>query len=97
MLAPRDELFFLIGADAFKDLSAWREWKEVAREVTFIVASRPGYLYDAPPEAKVETMNDLAVPVSSSAVRARLRAGEPSLDVPPQVIEYIRSHSLYPP
>jgi nicotinate-nucleotide adenylyltransferase len=38
-----DELFFLIGIDAFRDIAQWREAEQLFSEVEFIVASRPGY------------------------------------------------------
>jgi len=38
-----DELFFLIGIDAFRDIAKWREAESLFNEVEFIVASRPGY------------------------------------------------------
>jgi nicotinate-nucleotide adenylyltransferase len=38
-----DELFFLIGIDAFRDIAKWRDAEQLFREVEFIVASRPGY------------------------------------------------------
>jgi|SRR5438874_3259841 len=38
-----DRLFFLIGIDAFKDISKWRDAEALFSECAFIVASRPGY------------------------------------------------------
>jgi nicotinate-nucleotide adenylyltransferase len=38
-----DQLFFLIGIDAFRDIARWREAEALFRECEFIVASRPGY------------------------------------------------------
>lgn len=38
-----DELFFLIGIDAFRDIAKWRDAEQLFNEVEFIVASRPGY------------------------------------------------------
>lgn len=42
-LKKADRLFFLIGMDAFKDISTWREPEALLAECEFIVASRPGY------------------------------------------------------
>lgn len=94
-LSPGDELFFIIGADAFAELPTWHKWREVARAVRFIVVSRPGYTYDAPAEAKVEGAVELDEPASSSDLRRRLAAGDQVLDAPQGVLEYIRSHGLY--
>src|ERR1017187_2053220 len=38
-----DQLFFLIGIDAFAEIAKWREPEALLRECKFIVASRPGY------------------------------------------------------
>ncbi len=42
-LKKSDRLFFLIGADAFRDIAKWHEAKALLAECDFIVASRPGY------------------------------------------------------
>jgi nicotinate-nucleotide adenylyltransferase len=95
LLGSEDELFFLIGADAFAELRTWHRWQDVVREVKFIVVSRPGYCYDAPPEAKVEPLDGMELITSSSSVRRCLAAGDLLLDAPPGVIEYVRSHGIY--
>ena len=42
LLPKGDRLFFLIGIDAFVDLPTWYKPAELAKEVEFIVVSRPG-------------------------------------------------------
>jgi nicotinate-nucleotide adenylyltransferase len=42
-LAKSDKLYFLIGMDAFKDISTWKRPEELLSECDFIVAARPGY------------------------------------------------------
>jgi nicotinate-nucleotide adenylyltransferase len=42
-LKKTDKLYFLIGIDAFKDISTWRQPEELLEEVEFIVVSRPGH------------------------------------------------------
>lgn len=42
-LRPSDQLFFLIGMDAFAEISQWHEPQQLLRECEFIVAGRPGY------------------------------------------------------
>jgi nicotinate-nucleotide adenylyltransferase len=42
-LKPSDTIFFLIGIDAFDEISQWHEPEELFRECEFIVAGRPGY------------------------------------------------------
>ncbi len=94
-LAPEDELFFLMGADAFAEIRTWYRWQDVIKEVEFIVVTRPGHDYSVPPGARVHRLDTLALPISSSEIRARLAAGESPPEVPPQVLAYIRERGLY--
>ena len=43
LLGPRDQLYFLIGVDAFLDLPHWKSYRQLLALVNFIVVSRPGY------------------------------------------------------
>ena len=94
-LSPGDELFFIIGADAFAEIQTWRRWQEVAQAVHFLVASRPGYLYDVPAGAKVERLDSLDLTASSSEVRAGLANGRRADGVPQSVLQYIYQRGLY--
>lgn len=40
---PNDELFFILGIDAFLDLPNWWQPERIVKEIDFIVVSRPGY------------------------------------------------------
>lgn len=42
-LGKSDKLYFLIGMDAFKDISAWKQPEKLLAGCEFIVAARPGY------------------------------------------------------
>jgi nicotinate-nucleotide adenylyltransferase len=42
-LKPNDTIFFLIGIDAFDEISQWHAAEELLGECEFIVAGRPGY------------------------------------------------------
>jgi nicotinate-nucleotide adenylyltransferase len=94
-LAPGDELYFLIGADAFDEIQTWYRWKEVVAQVEFIVATRPGHQYVAPPGTRVHRLDSLALPVSSSGLRESLAKGEAPEEIPPAVLAYIRERGLY--
>ena len=93
--APRDDLFFIIGADAFAEIGTWRRWQEVIRAVTFIVVSRPGHVYNVPAGAAVERLDSVELSISSSEIRRRLAGGEAPAEVAPEVMAYIREHGLY--
>jgi nicotinate-nucleotide adenylyltransferase len=90
-----EDLFFLIGADAFAEIGTWHSWREVIASVEFIVVSRPGRTYTAPEGARVYRLEGLGLPVSSSEIRRKLASGDNSVDVPPAVLAYIREHGLY--
>jgi len=94
-LGSEDELFFLIGADAFAEIRTWRRWEEVARLVHFLVVSRPGHRYEIPPQVRAERLDTVDMPVSSSAIRRMLAAGERPVQLPPAVMEYIAQRGLY--
>ena len=94
-LRAGDELFFLIGADAFTEIETWRRWREVVGSVTFIVASRPGATYRVPEGATVERLEGLELPYSSSVIREALAAGRRPAEVPEAVLGYILEHRLY--
>ncbi|MGH9584075.1 MAG: nicotinate-nucleotide adenylyltransferase [Bryobacteraceae bacterium] len=92
-----DELFFLIGADAFDEIETWKRWRDVLKLTEFIVISRPGVAYRGPENARVHRLNDVRIAVSSSSIRARLAGGALTPELPAEVCEYIREHGLYGP
>ena len=52
---PDDELFFILGADAFLHIPTWRNYEALLDSCNFIIASRPGFRLEAlrlviPPE-----------------------------------------------
>jgi nicotinate-nucleotide adenylyltransferase len=94
-LGPGDTLFFLIGADAFREIESWHRWQDVVRAVEFIVVSRPRRQYDIPSGARVHRLDDLEVPTSSSEIRRKLAQKNFEVEVPPAVLDYIRARRLY--
>lgn len=86
---------FLIGADAFAEIRSWHRWRELMARVEFIVVSRPGATFDVPDGARVRELTGMELPESSSAIRARLAAGEFDVPVPAAVLDWIRDHNLY--
>lgn len=40
---PQAEIFFVMGADSWQEITTWREWEEVLTIVGIIVVTRPSY------------------------------------------------------
>src|SRR5262249_10217619 len=72
---PGENLFFIIGADAFADIRTWHRWQDVVRSVEFIVVTRPGHVYESPDGASVHRLDTVALPVSSTEIRNELAQG----------------------
>ena len=90
-------MFYLIGADNAAKLGEWREAGELAKLAEFVVVPRPGepaVKFPAPFRGRV--LKGFPIEVSSSQIRARVKAGLP-VDhlVPPFVAEAIRAAAIY--
>jgi len=94
-LAPGDQLYFLIGADAFAEIGTWHRWRDVASGVRFLVASRPGHLYQSPPGVEFDRIDDIEVPISSSEIRRALASRQSPAGLGAAVLNYAVSHGLY--
>ncbi len=100
-LTHHDRLFFLIGSDAFREITTWYHWRHIVHDVEFIVVNRPGFPLDeslVPPGARVHWLRSVNSPISSSEIRRRLAAGQTVRGMmPPAVARYITRHGLYKP
>lgn len=94
---PGARLFLLIGADSLADFENWREPDAIAAIATLAVALRPGAPRPAVRHARrVEWLDNPGLEVSSSAVRARVRAGRSvRYLVPDAVARLIERRGLY--
>ena len=93
--ANEHALYFIIGADAFAEITTWFRWEDVIAAVDFIVVARPGHVIQPPPGAKVLRLDDVSLNVSSSEIRRALARGETPVELPVAVAEYIQTHGLY--
>jgi nicotinate-nucleotide adenylyltransferase len=93
--AKGEEPYFIIGADAFAEITSWQRWQDLLRLTDFIVVTRPGHDYIAPAGARVQRLDTVALPVSSSDIRRRLAAGQIPAQLPSSVAEYIANKGLY--
>jgi nicotinate-nucleotide adenylyltransferase len=90
--APADERVLLLGADAARTIAQWREPETVSRLAEIVVLRRGEE--SAPPGLR--TVASRRVDVSSTEVRARVRAGRSIRGfVPEAVREYIARTGLY--
>jgi len=102
-----EELFFVIGADAFAEIESWFDYPALLAKAQFAVVSRPGHPVTALP-ARLQTGTGrgqapsqflIDVPtadVSSTAIRGRIAAGQSIAGmVPAAVQQHIERHGLY--
>jgi nicotinate-nucleotide adenylyltransferase len=100
---PEVELYFITGADAILEILTWHRHEELVRICRFIAVTRPGYalarLSSVLPAEYLPRIAPLTAPgvdVSSTQVRARVRAEEPIRYLVPEPVEaYIRKVGLY--
>jgi len=103
--APDRELYFLAGADILAELPRWHAPREVLELAILVVANRPGA-----PEPDLDALGQrlpgstprvrlLQIPgvdISSSDLRARVKAGRPIRYLtPPSVERFIAENKLY--
>jgi nicotinate-nucleotide adenylyltransferase len=102
--APDSELFLIVGGDIAAGLSSWRRPERVLSLATLAVAERAGTARAAVDEALRRVPGGEhavffpmpTVDFSSSAVRDRVRAGQPiKYMVPDPVADYVHTQGLY--
>lgn len=94
---PGAKLFYLIGADNAAKLDEWREPADLAQLAEFVAIPRPGGNGPVfPPPFRGRTLRGFPFAVSSSEIRARVKAGLTVENlVPAAVAEAIRNAKLY--
>lgn len=100
----KDELFFLVGADALESMYRWKDPARILQLATVVAVPRDGR---HPTLRELERASRLAgervvwlemveVPVSATVLRRRVGEGEDVRDsVPDAVADYIEEHGLY--
>lgn len=101
---PGPTIFFIEGADSLADFLTWYQPQRLLELCQLAVVERPGVELDLEEldrrlpglAAKVHWVQMPCLEISSSDLRARVRAGRSiSCLVPPPVEAYIREHDLY--
>jgi len=88
---------WIIGDDNLKDLDRWKDPERLFKLARFVVLSRqPTTDNRRPAGADIVFAHNPTVPVSSTEIRRRVRAGEPiDAFVDPLVSRYIHHYGLY--
>ena len=102
-LAEHDEVYFIIGWDAFILFDSWHNPRRLAELCLFAVAGRPGagtvdhrrYPESCPPD-RVRPIDVPQMSISSTDVRSRIRDGRPyHYMLPEAVYQYIKENAIY--
>jgi len=94
---PDDEHWLIVGSDVAAGLATWHRADEVRRLARLVIYERLGSVGDRPPKGWPYELVDVPLlDVSSTGLRARVRAGAPIEGlVPPDVAAIIRERALY--
>jgi len=100
---PRARWFLIVGRDSLDEFGAWHDPRGIAALATLAVAGRPRRRAAGAhgararrPAARVVEIGNPGIELSSSAIRARVRAGRSvRYLVPAPVAAYIARHRLY--
>jgi nicotinate-nucleotide adenylyltransferase len=103
-LAETDEIYALVGLDAFLDIHRWRSPETLLTLADWIVVTRPGFspdqlhtLHLTPTQRdRIHLLTGTAHPATATQIRTLLSTGSdcPGL-LPPSILDYIRTHHLY--
>lgn len=102
-----EELFLVVGADAWNGLPSWRRWRDLVDAVELVVLARPGWdaiaasldpaLQALARSGRVHVVANDPVEVSSTVLRAMLAAGQapPPGSMARRVLDYAAKYALY--
>lgn len=95
---PDAELFFITGADSISQIDTWKDSDLIWSLAHFVGVTRPGHSLVVPksPLGNVSLLEIPALAISSTDIRARVKAGKPiEYLLPKKVIKFIRKNHLY--
>ena len=101
-----NDLYFIIGADTIMNLHLWKDFKKVAKRVSFLAFTRKEYSakiieseienLTKNHEAKIELLKTGVMEVSSSEIRGKIQNGESIKGLVPISVElYINRNKIY--
>lgn len=103
---PKDQLYFIIGADSLFQLPTWKDYEKLISSINIIVVNRPGEKNNLIRD-KIKEYADLfggniievkspLIEISSADIRNRVKNGKSiKYLVPKKVEEYILQKSIY--
>jgi nicotinate-nucleotide adenylyltransferase len=91
------EFFLIIGSDILHEIEKWYKYKELLKEIEFIVIKRKNYKIKKIPRLKIESLIKTNVSsISATEIRKRIKKGKSLKNlVPDYIIKYIKKKSLY--
>lgn len=101
---PDDEIFFIIGADSYRDFPLWKNYPDILSLCTFIVLNRNDAdleeyfkkYRESSPLHRALFLNDFSYDVSSTELREKMLSGKDCKNLLPDgVYEYIKKNNLY--
>lgn len=107
---PEDEFYFIIGADSLFAIETWVHPERIFPACVILAACRDDHdtleemkvqiehLKKVYPKARIQLLRSPLIPVSSSEIRRKIRAGlSIAEEVPEEVEAYIKEEELYEP
>jgi nicotinate-nucleotide adenylyltransferase len=97
-LGDSTELFFIMGADSWAEITTWREWERLLAMINFIVVNRPGYDLGTARTPNIFFTDAVMNDASATNIRRLARAGrmeELTGLLPGPVLEYIKKYEIY--
>lgn len=101
---PDDEIFFIIGADSYRDFPKWKNYPDILSICTFLVLNRNdadlGEYFkkyrEISPRHQALFLDEFSHSVSSTELREKIALGKDCKDLLPDgVYEYIKKNNLY--
>lgn len=97
-LGDSAELFFIMGADSWAEITTWREWERLLTMINFIVVTRPGYEPGTAQASNIFFTDVVMNDASATNIRRLAREGrydELRHFLPGPVLEYIKKYEIY--
>lgn len=101
-LGDSNELFFIMGADSWSEITTWRDWERLLTMINHIVVTRPGFesskSHVGELGERVVFTDDVMLDISATNIRRMASEGryeDLAGLLPGPVLEYIRKYQIY--